>query len=178
MQGLDQASDETSFHRDAWGGIGRLTYLPFTIFCSMLLMKVGGHRVATDKNEKVSYPEFRRVGHEGLKHRHPEEAPWPPEPEPAGTTNAKLLASLSEAVALLQPAQEEIERLHTQLIEAKEAHRKVALELVAVEMREAGSKAELNDALADRADSHRQALREEILSQEKRRQRGWWRLGR
>jgi hypothetical protein len=61
----------------------------------------------------------------------------------------RLLTALSEAVALLGPAQEQIERLHAQLVEAKDAHHRDAVELAAAEMREMGTKAELERALAD-----------------------------
>lgn len=78
---------------------------------------------------------------------------------------ARLLAALSEAVGLLRPAQEQIERLTTQLMEAKDAHARERAELVAAEMREMGTKAELERALADLA-----ALQHKV----ERVRRPWW----
>ena len=96
----------------------------------------------------------------------------PIQPEQANATTDRLLASLSEAVALLRPAQEQIERLHAQLIQAKEFQQRDAMELAAAEMREMGTKAELERALADLA-----ALKQRALGPEKRQQRAWWQLG-
>lgn len=131
-----------------------------------------------DKMEILSCPEFGRSKGERLGQICPEQATTEAKSELPNLSNGKLLASLSEAVALLQPAQVEIERLRAELLEVKEAYRKVSTELGALEMREAASGAKLDRAEADRANFQRQALREEILRQEVRRQRVWWRFGR
>lgn len=87
-------------------------------------------------------------------------------------TTDNLLTSLAEAVALLRPAQEQIERLNAQLIQSKESHHRDAVELAAAEMREMGIKAELERALSDLA-----ALKQWALDQEKRERRAWWQFG-
>ena len=114
----------------------------------------------------------RCVGQEHLMQGSPEQSSRTTEPEQANVTTDRLRTSLSEAVALLRPAQEQIERLHAQLIQAKELHQRDAMELAAAEMREVGTKAELERALADLA-----ALKQRALGQEKRQQRAWWQLG-
>ncbi len=71
----------------------------------------------------------------------------------------RILAALSEAVSLLRPAQEQIERLHAQLVEAKDAHHRDAVELAAAETREMGTKADL-----ERAIDHIQLLRRRLAA--------------
>ena len=78
----------------------------------------------------------------------------------------RFLSCLSEAVGLLRPAQEQIERLQAQLVEAKEAHHRDAMDLVATEAREIGTKAELERALADLVMLQRDVVRLK---------RPWWR---
>jgi flagellar biosynthesis GTPase FlhF len=111
----------------------------------------------------------RSVGWERSAQPSPEQSPRTPQPEQANATTDRALAALSEAVGLLRPAQEQIERLHGQLMEAKAAHHRDAMELVAAEMREMGTKAELERALADVA-----ALKHQIVSWQQH-QRPWWR---
>jgi DNA-binding Lrp family transcriptional regulator len=113
---------------------------------------------ATDLTERVGGERSERIS--------PERLPRTNQPERANMGSDRLLDALSEAVSLLRPAQEHIERLHEQLIEAKEAHRLDAVDLTAAEMREMGTKAELERALFDIAALERQiaALR-----------RPWWR---
>ena len=77
-------------------------------------------------------------------------------PEHSNNADGRILNALSDAVALLGPAQAQIERLHAQLIEAKDAHQRDAVELAAAEMREMGTKAELERALAEQDDLRRQ----------------------
>ncbi len=115
----------------------------------------------------------RSVGRERETPVFPEQTPRTPQAEQVNTTTDRLLASLSEAVSLLRPAQEQIERLYTQLVEAKEAHHRDAMELAAAEMREMGTKAELERALADLA-----ALEQRVLGHRNGRRRAWWRLSR
>lgn len=102
---------------------------------------------AADLAERVGGEQPERVG--------PERSPRTPDPEHPNN-DTRILAALSEAVALLRPAQEQIERLHAQLLEAKEAHHRDAMDLVATEAREMGTKAELERALADLAALQRQ----------------------
>jgi flagellar biosynthesis GTPase FlhF len=107
-----------------------------------------------------------RVGGERSEQVTPERSPRTSQPERANADNDRLLDALSEAVSLLRPAQEHIERLHQQLIEAKEAHHRDAVDLAAAEMREMGTKAELERALFGIA-----ALKRQIASL----RRPWWR---
>lgn len=78
-------------------------------------------------------------------------------PEQSNNADGRILDALSDAVALLGPAQAQIERLHAQLIEAKDAHQRDAVELAAAEMREMGTKAELERTLAEQ-----DALRQQV----------------
>lgn len=87
------------------------------------------------------------------------EAPRTPRtasPEQPNNADGRILDALSDAVALLGPAHAQIERLHAQLIEAKDAHHRDAVELAAAEMREMGTKAELERALAEQNDLRQQ----------------------
>lgn len=77
---------------------------------------------------------------------------------------ANVLAE--QALASLADAQARVRELTDQLVEAKDAHRRDAAELAAAEMRELGTKAELERALAEIADLRGQ------LGQS---QRSWWR---
>jgi flagellar biosynthesis GTPase FlhF len=113
---------------------------------------------ATDLTEHVGGERSERVIPEHLPRTH--------QPERVNTDSDRLLDALSEAVSLLRPAQEQIERLHQEVIEAKDAHRRDAMELTAAEMREMGTKAELERALLDIA-----ALERQIASL----RRPWWR---
>jgi flagellar biosynthesis GTPase FlhF len=115
---------------------------------------------------------FWRVGRERLMQSSPEQTSRTIEPAQTNATTDNLLTSLSEAVALLRPAQEQIERLNAQLIQSTESHHRDTVELAAAEMREMGTKAELERALADLAD-----LKQWALGQEKREQRAWWQFG-
>jgi flagellar biosynthesis GTPase FlhF len=107
-----------------------------------------------------------RVGGERSERVIPERLPRTNQPERVNADSDRLLDALSEAVSLLRPAQEHIERLHQQLIEAKEAHQRDAIDLTAAEMREMGTKAELERALFDVA-----ALKRQIAAL----RRPWWR---
>jgi hypothetical protein len=90
----------------------------------------------------------------------------PNQPERVNAARDRLLDALSEAVSLLRPAQEHIERLHQQPVEAEKAHRRDAVDLTAAEMREMGTKAELERALFNIA-----CLERQIASL----RRPWWR---
>ncbi|WP_426268124.1 hypothetical protein [Sphingomonas sp. LHG3443-2] len=79
----------------------------------------------------------------------PEQSPATPGGNRGDDRDTRLLAALSEAVGLLRPAHDQIERLTAQLMEAKDAHARDRAELVAAEMREMGTKAELERALRD-----------------------------
>lgn len=98
----------------------------------------------------------KRVGGDHTRVVRPARLPRTESPERANAADDRLLDALSEAVSLLKPAQEQIERLHAELMKAKEAQRRDAMELVAAEMREMGTKAELEQALADLAVMQRQ----------------------
>jgi len=113
----------------------------------------GNHPSDTVHVELPAADLAKRVGGERQERVSPERSPRTPAPE---HPNERLLDALSDAVSLLKPAQEQIERLHAELMEAKEAHRLDAMELVAAEMREMGTKAELERALADLATLERQ----------------------
>lgn len=88
-----------------------------------------------------------------------ERQPRTPFPEQAN-------ASLERALASMADAQTRVRELTDQLIDAKDAHRRDAAELAAAEMRELGTKAELERALADIAE-----LRDQLA----RSRRSWWR---
>ena len=68
-------------------------------------------------------------------------------PERTNESPERVLQLLASAISLLKPAQDQIERLHAELMEAKEAHRRDAMELAAAETREMGTKADLERAL-------------------------------
>lgn len=106
---------------------------------------------------------FQRVGGERQRVVHPEQPSRTPPPE---QPNERLLDALSEAVGLLRPAHDQIERLTAQLMEAKDAHARDRAELIAAEMRELGTKAELDRAIADLA-----MLQREVAELKK----PWWR---
>lgn len=75
-------------------------------------------------------------------------------------------AALEIALASLADAQARVRELTDQLVEAKDAHRRDAIELAAADMREMGTKAELERALADIA---------ELRSQVADAHQPWWR---
>jgi hypothetical protein len=92
-----------------------------------------------------------------------------------GTAYDKLIFLNQELVSAriqLIAAKDELIASKDEVIEAKEAHKRDERELAAAEMREMGTKAELERALADLA-----ALKQWALGQEKREQRAWWQLG-
>lgn len=91
-----------------------------------LTERVGGERRATVQGERT----LRTIA-----------------PERANESPERVLELLAAAISLLKPAQDQIERLHAELMEAKEAHRRDAMELVAAETREMGTKADLERAL-------------------------------
>lgn len=100
-----------------------------------------------------------RVGGEQEGRSRGERNPRTHAPEQANALAEQALASLIDA-------QTRIRELTDQLVAAKDAHRHDAAELAAAEMRELGTKAELERALADVAD-----LRDQLT----RSQRPWWR---
>lgn len=102
-----------------------------------------------------------RVGGEHAERVIPERSPRTHSPEQANGLAEHFLAQLAAA-------QERIEALTDQLVEAKEAHKRDAMDLAATEAREMGTKAELERALADIAD-----LKQEVTSLT----RPWWRRG-
>lgn len=75
-------------------------------------------------------------------------------------------AVLELALTNLADAQARVRELTDQLVEAKDAHRRDAMELAAADMREMGTKAELERALFDIA---------ELRNQLAHAQRPWWR---
>ncbi len=91
-----------------------------------------------------------------------------------GTAYNKLIGLNQELVSArieLIAAQDEMIVGKGEVIAAKEAHKRDERELVAAEMREMGTKAELERTLADLA-----ALKQWALGQEKHEQRSWWQL--
>ena len=90
-----------------------------------------------------------RVGGEQAERAVPERSPRTHIPEQANGLAEHFLAQLAAA-------QERIEALTDQLVEAKEAHKRDAMDLAATEAREMGTKAELERALADLAALQRQ----------------------
>lgn len=100
-----------------------------------------------------------RVGRERESRSEGERIPRTYEPERANALAEQALASLADA-------QTRVRELTDQLVEAKDAHRRDAAELAAAEMRELGTKAELERALADIAE-----LRDQLA----RAHRPWWR---
>lgn len=125
--------------------------------------------------ERRGRADVQSLDQDGLNHRHPGPSPVVDEPEGKKSTTERLRASLSEAVALLIPAQQQIEQLQAKLLETEEAHQKQGLEFAAAQVREAEIRADLDRALDGLAAGKRQALREEILRQEKPPARSWWR---
>ncbi len=151
---------------------------------------------ATDLNgtpERVGGEQVQRVGGE--------HSPRTQDPERGNTLAEQLLARLGEAQDRIQhltdqlvdakdvlvsaydklnsinhslaAAQVEVLGAKQETLEAKEAHRRDAMELTAAEMRELGTKAELERALTDV-----ETLREQLnLSMAERREspRSWWR---
>lgn len=96
---------------------------------------------AADLAERVGGERAERVG--------PERSPRTREPEQSNGIAEHFLTQLAAA-------QERIQVLTDQLVEAKEAHRRDAMDLAATEAREMGTKAELERALADLATLERQ----------------------
>ncbi len=70
----------------------------------------------------------------------------------------------------LAAAQVEVLAAKQETLEAKEAHRRDAMELTAAEMREIGTKAELERAIIDL-----EALKRNLLMMQRREKRSWWR---
>lgn len=83
-----------------------------------------------------------RVGGERGERVGPGRSPRTREPEQPNGAVEHFLTQLATA-------QERIQALTDQLVEAKEAHRRDAMDLAATEAREMGTKAELERALAD-----------------------------
>jgi hypothetical protein len=91
-----------------------------------------------------------------------------------GTAYNKLIGLNQELVSArieLIAAKDEMIAGKGEVIAAKEAHRRDERELVAAEMREMGTKAELERALVDVA-----RLKQQVLGQKKPKQRTWWAL--
>lgn len=103
------------------------------------------------------------VGDEQPQGVAPERLPRTRTPERENALAEQMLASLTEA-------QGRIHNLTEQLLNAKEAHRRDAMELAPAEMRELGTKAELERALVD-VEVLKKQLR--LLMAEQR--RSWWR---
>lgn len=99
-----------------------------------------------------------RVGRKRDARSGGERTPRTPEPERANALAEQALASLADAQARVRD-------LTDQLIETKNAHRRDAAELAAAEMRELGTKAELERALVDIA-----GLRDQLDQA----RRSWW----
>jgi type II secretory pathway component HofQ len=81
------------------------------------------------------------------------------------TLNQELVSARIELIA----AKDEVVVAKDEVVEAKGAQQRDAVDLAAAEMREMGTKAELERALADLTTLERQAL-----GHKKRRQRAWW----
>jgi hypothetical protein len=103
-----------------------------------------------------------RVGGEQRQRSTGERSPRTLEAEQGNALSEQFLANIAEA-------QERIRQLTDQLIEAKEAHRRDAIELAAAETRELGTKAELERALAN-MEAMKQQLRRWMVEQRK----SWW----
>jgi DNA-binding Lrp family transcriptional regulator len=84
-----------------------------------------------------------------------------------GTAYNKLIGLNQELVS----ARIELIAAKDEVIEVKQAHKRDERELAAAEMREMGTKAELERALADLA-----ALKQQVLDQQKHKHRAWWHL--
>jgi len=96
---------------------------------------------AADLAERVGGERTERVG--------PERSPRAADPEQGNGLAEHFLSQLAAA-------QERIQALTDQLIEAKAAHQRDAMDLAATEAREMGTKGELERALADLAALQRQ----------------------
>lgn len=104
-----------------------------------------------------------RVGGEQRQRATGERTPRTVEAEQGNALAEQFLASLTEA-------QERIRQLTDQLLAGNEAHRRDAMELAAAEMREIGTKAELERALADVA-----VLKDQLRLLMERQRKPWWR---
>lgn len=105
----------------------------------------------------------RRVGGEQRERVTHERLPRTADPEHTNDRADRLLAALEQLtpitdqlLAANREAQARISDLTTQLLSAREAHAQDRTELAAAEMRELGTKAELERALADLAALQRQ----------------------
>lgn len=139
-----------------------------------------------------------RVGGEQVSRVEGERSPRTLDPERGNTLAEQLLARLGEAQDRilhltdqlidakdvlvsaydklnsinhdLAAAQVEVLAAKQETLEAKEAHRRDAMELTAAEVREIGTKAELERAIIDL-----EALKRNLLMMQHRERRSWWR---
>jgi hypothetical protein len=91
-----------------------------------------------------------------------------------GTAYNKLIALNQELVSArieVIAAKDELIATKSEVVEAKEAHRRDAVELAAADMREMGTKVELELAIAAQA-----RLKQQVLNQKNPKQRAWWSL--
>lgn len=109
----------------------------------------GNHPSDTVHVELPAADLAERVGGERQERVSPERSARTREPEQPNAIAEQMLTQLADA-------QERIRSLTDQLVEAKEAHRRDAMDLAATEAREMGTKAELERALADLAALERQ----------------------
>jgi hypothetical protein len=106
-----------------------------------------------------------RVGRERTRRSPPEHLPRTQQPEQSFALVEQLIPMTERLLIDYREAQSRIRELTDQLMAAKEAHRRDAMELSAAEAREMGTKAELERALADIAAQEGQTVT----------QRRWWR---
>jgi hypothetical protein len=108
----------------------------------------------------------RRVGGVRPERLAPEQTPRTPQPERAFALVEQLIPLTERLLTDFREAQGRIRELTDQLVQAKEDHRRDAMELAAAETREMGTKAELERALA-----HVAALQKQLHQ----RRKAWWR---
>ncbi len=125
----------------------------------------GNHPSDTVRVELPADDLHERVGRERIRRSPPERSTRTPDPEQVNGTPERLLTALEQIIPMTEhllvanrEAQARIADLTDQLLAAKEAHRRDAMDLAAAETRDMGTKAELERALADRLTLQQQAL--------------------
>ncbi len=117
----------------------------------------GNHPSDTVRVELPADDLHERVGRERIRRSPPERSPRTQQPEHSFALVEQLIPMTERLLVDYRDAQSRIRELTDELMAAKEAHRRDAMELVAAETRELGTKAEL-----DRALDHIQALRRRL----------------
>jgi hypothetical protein len=118
----------------------------------------GNHPSDTVRVELPAEDLHERVGRERIKRSPPERSPRTQHPEQSFALVEQLIPMTERLLIDYREAQSRIRELTDELIAAKEAHRRDAMDLAAAETREMGTKAELERALADRLTLQQQAL--------------------